>query len=240
MAGVALASRVRARARGDTVAVAAWTPADLTGIQIWIRPESLGADTSLVAQWDDESGNGNHLTQGTQASQPQVVASAIDGLKAVAFDGTDNFLQSPALNLSQPGFMALVCQWPTLNNKVLVGSGADATRWQFYRGSVTQGILFVTSGLNQSIVGRAGGDWITFYLTVNGASSVVESSDGADATGNPGANGLDKIILGAHNGAFFSDCKIAEFALTTTVPTGDDRASLDSYLLGRFPTAGIP
>lgn len=57
----------------------------------WYTPETLGAGASAVAQWDDVGpAASRHATQATSANQPIVVASAINGLKAIRIvDATD-------------------------------------------------------------------------------------------------------------------------------------------------------
>lgn len=71
-----------------------WTPLDLT------TPALLGLDdTSTVtdvggaaSQWDDLTGNGYHVTQGTAGSRPTINASSLNGLPTLTFDGSaDNF-----------------------------------------------------------------------------------------------------------------------------------------------------
>lgn len=48
-----------------------------------------------ISQWDDQSGNGNHLTQGTAARQPLPVTDW-RGRSAVRFELTNNFLTIPS------------------------------------------------------------------------------------------------------------------------------------------------
>ena len=66
------------------------TPAPLlvAGLKLWVKADAgvSGAGAS-VAQWADQSGNGNHLVQPTAASQPQLVAGEANGLPVVRFDG---------------------------------------------------------------------------------------------------------------------------------------------------------
>jgi hypothetical protein len=55
----------------------------------------------FVETWYDQSGNGNHATQGIALSQPQIVANGgllADGLN---FDGTDDDLRSPSIGTYQ-------------------------------------------------------------------------------------------------------------------------------------------
>ena len=57
---------------GSIHKVTAWTPADIS-TELWL--DAMDASTidvdgsNYVTQWRDKSGNGNHMTQGTQAQQ---------------------------------------------------------------------------------------------------------------------------------------------------------------------------
>jgi hypothetical protein len=74
-----------------------WTPADLTGLALWLDASdasTLWADTNattaatnngLVARWDDKSGNARHVTQPTGGTQPTLQTNTIyfSGSKAL-------------------------------------------------------------------------------------------------------------------------------------------------------------
>ena len=76
---------------------AAWTPEELgTDIEIWVRPEDLGAPTSQVSNWPDQSGNANNLVQTTGSLKPIVVAGVIDGYKGAEVLKTGRYLVQTA------------------------------------------------------------------------------------------------------------------------------------------------
>lgn len=66
-----------------------------TGLSLWLRGE-FGPVTSgsNVTQWSDLSGSSpaNDATQGTGADQPTLVTDAVNGLSAVSFDGSSDYL----------------------------------------------------------------------------------------------------------------------------------------------------
>jgi hypothetical protein len=58
----------------------------------WYRSDSLEAlaDGALLAQWDDESGNGRHLTAPSAGVKPSVAKGILGKRSAVRFDGAAN------------------------------------------------------------------------------------------------------------------------------------------------------
>lgn len=60
---------------------------------IWFIADSLSlSDTDPVATWPDESGNGNDAIQAIAGSRPLYRTGQINGLPAVVFDGTDDYM----------------------------------------------------------------------------------------------------------------------------------------------------
>jgi len=70
------------------------TPTDVSGIRLWLKSDA-GITTNAsgdVTTWADQSGQGNNVSQGTAAYQPDYVVNAINGKPAIRFDGSDDRL----------------------------------------------------------------------------------------------------------------------------------------------------
>ena len=70
------------------------------GLQLWLRAD-LGttlAGTNIV-KWEDQTSNHLDATQAEPASQPLLVAKGLAGKPAVVFDGVDDWLRLPSLEL---------------------------------------------------------------------------------------------------------------------------------------------
>lgn len=69
-----------------------------TNLGLWLDasdPETFSYSSSnVISQWNDKSGNGRHAIQPTTASQPTRVSNVMNGLPAVRFDGSDDFIYS--------------------------------------------------------------------------------------------------------------------------------------------------
>jgi len=64
-------------------------------------PDSVSTEDAYVKTWYDQSGNGYHATQATDASQPQIVDNGLIvtssfGIPSVKFDGVDDYLSNAA------------------------------------------------------------------------------------------------------------------------------------------------
>ena len=84
----------------------AWTPADLTGLALWLDADDASTITlngSTVSQWDDKSGNNRHATQGVAANQPTYSAAEFNGKPALTFDGTNDSLSIASTALFSSG-----------------------------------------------------------------------------------------------------------------------------------------
>lgn len=86
----------RKRAVGSQVS--SWvnfTPLSLQP-EVWLDASDSSTITlsgSSVTQWNDKSGNGRNVSQGTGLNQPTLTTSVVSGLNEIDFDGTNDSLQ---------------------------------------------------------------------------------------------------------------------------------------------------
>lgn len=92
-------------------------PVRLPSLAIWLDAmdkNTLTTSSSRVSQWNDKSGKGNHVSQGTGSLQPLLVSSAINARPAIQFydDGTAKLLsRADNTTLDYTTFsMFVVCQ----------------------------------------------------------------------------------------------------------------------------------
>ena len=74
-----------------------FNPRNLPNLQLWLDATRIAqADSTSVTTWSDQSGNGYDATQGGSAARPTFIASGLNGLPVVRFDGTDDRLSIPS------------------------------------------------------------------------------------------------------------------------------------------------
>jgi len=74
---------------GQGVSAGGVEPDDISGLQLWLDASDLSTITEssgAVSQWDDKSGNGNHVTQGTALHQPSTGVATLNGKNVIEFD----------------------------------------------------------------------------------------------------------------------------------------------------------
>lgn len=110
-----------------------------------------------IAQWNDVSGNARHMTQATGGNKPLITANVANGYPGLAFDGTNDFLQTTSYTLGQPYTVYVVPKFNSLNvlngifdNFDNTGSGVlynNSNSWRI--GAATEYIgSYVTSGFH--------------------------------------------------------------------------------------------
>jgi hypothetical protein len=67
-------------------------PTEISGLQVWLDNETLGANGSAISTWLDSSGNGNHFIQPDATYQPTVF---IDGSRKTMRTQANSFLLCP-------------------------------------------------------------------------------------------------------------------------------------------------
>lgn len=204
--------------RGDTF-VRALSPA------AWYRFGQGITVATGVSQWDDASGNGRHLTQGTAANQP---AKQADG--SILFDGSNDFLRSAVFAIAQPfTFYILLKQVSWTLNDIYVDFGSAAA--QIYTPIATPQVTFYASGSAQLNVSPAVGQYGAICVVGNGGSSVMQLDAGAPVTGNAGAATVSQLSIGAAGtGSGPGNIQVKEAVLYSGAHDATTRARVLAYL----------
>lgn len=201
-------------------------PSQISGLQLWTRFNSgITVTGSGVSQWDDQSGNDNHLTQSTDANRPSKEA---DG--SILFDGVDNFLAKTGLTLNQPHTVYLLFKQVTwTDGDVILGFGGGATRFLGQSGATPQIKLFNGTG---NIANSITLDTYAALATIsNGASSVLQVNNDAPVTGETGSTNASAIQLGTNNQvSAFSHIQVKEAVVYDTAHDAATRAQVIKYL----------
>jgi hypothetical protein len=106
---------------------------------------SISVSGSDVTQWNDVSGNARHATQGTSANRPKSGTRTINGINAIDFDGTNDYLFNNGVAASFSGadkpFTVFIMQARDVTGNLVpwsLGNTTTGTPYFWQRGDTLQ------------------------------------------------------------------------------------------------------
>ena len=195
-----------------------------------------GTANGYVTRWWDQSTNGNHSDQATDASQPQIYnGTAViteNGKPAARFDGTNDFIKNDAA-VTQATTFVMVNTWPAQDGDTHImmdGINFTGGRQGFAMDSDLGVRLFADSGVYGTDPMTAGDQTLSTGI-FNGTSSTLRLNGSAVSGISAGTQGADGQTLGAGvNGGLPSDMDLQEFILwdsDQSTPT-DNRTGIET------------
>jgi len=236
--------------RASAAQLGGWTPADFgTDLVAWWKADAGVTESGgAVSQWDDQSGNGWHLTQGTSGSRPIYSATGFNSsYPGITFDGTDDFLAvSSVTGLSGASACSVfvVMRWDeTLSDayaRIFSFWDADyangygnANSFIIQRENLTSNIQFggnsaytsttVTDDTNYRLGGVWDGSNVTLYKN-NVASTPTSKSM---TLSGPATIRISKE--GSGGGTAYVSGIYAEVFVLKKAPDSTERSTIDSY-----------
>lgn len=114
----------------------AFSPLRLAGLALWLDASQLAlSNGAAVTSWTDRSGNSKHASQSDPAKQPLFYQNIFNGKGAVWFDGVNDCLQTPAMDLTGTQavtVIALATPSTTAANRIIYEHGSGAGQLGFY------------------------------------------------------------------------------------------------------------
>lgn len=204
-----------------STASATFAPTSLSGLQAWWKSGvGVTLNSTTVSQWDDQSGNGNNLTQGTAANQPTYNATDANwnGLASISFDGSNDFLKAHSLAAMFQGTDTPY----TIVTAVKRGAGGT---FRFLLGSNES-----VSGNAQTAIGQRYNSTDEYVIYKRDDTTTSAATEKGTANNNA------VIIRWQHSGT------VAEvFVNGSSVGSGANDVGIltsqDLFTLGAFPTA---
>jgi len=216
-----------------------------SGLKLWLdASEPFGSGSSAttgaaVQTWVDYSGNGFHASQPTTTKKPVYTTGVLNGLSALDFDGTNDFVS--ALNLDMTPTMTIFTVGNfTLAKFMFIEHSTDINSQDgFYFNGLGNNPFRIRNSTNvfahTSVI-----DWW-------GTGDVLGSADYDGISGAYYRNGIlgannvasigtdivvtDTLFIGSRGGtSVFSDGYFYEILIYTSKLTDDERAQVNHYL----------
>lgn len=232
-----------------------------SGLALWLDAadtSTLTLESGAVVEWRDKSGNYRHAQQATPGSRPAYVTSAINGLPALNFDGTDDFLATSGFSLSTVSlFVVVTARWTVTETAAFAGQNFTSKKSFGRVGSagfdyIANDIRGVTDGFNSGTTGPraigqqpgglSNGD-VALISTLLGASGTDirfnRSSIARVSRNDPpstDSNGFAIGRPGAGYAAEYWNGRIAEVILFNRVVDNTERNAIEAYLRTKWGT----
>ena len=203
-------------------------PSDLGNLAAWYRfNQGITVTGSGVSQWGDQSGNGRHLPQVTDAARP---SKESDG--SILFDGVSEYL-SASFPLVRPTSVYVRMKQVTWNGSQTFFDGFPANFRMCVGGtSTTPRIRFFDSA---AVIGTS------TDLAVDTYGAVFMSEDGTDGTGQINNNTPITGTLSGHDmngfwlgsarpGQLFSNIQVKEVIIYSVAHDAATRTKVINYL----------
>jgi hypothetical protein len=231
-----------------------WTPANTT-TTMWFDAadsSSITLNGSTVSQWNDKSGNNNHATQATGASQPTYTSNSVNGLPTLTFNGSNSLNSTSAINGSALNVFLVTRSGPVSAEDVLLTTRtATSSGFEIYHANSYSARLRVFPGTGDRVAGSSTFLPQATYLqsvTVNSTTSTITSAINGETIAGVGSStmaasgALLRIgsIQGASGGGNW-DGLLAEVVISTAVYSNTIYLQMEGYLAHKWGlTALLP
>jgi hypothetical protein len=203
-------------------AVAALSPA------AWFQQgQGITITGAGVSQWDDASGNGRHLKQGTDANRP---ARQADG--SILFDGSSDSLKCDAFALNQPVTIYILGKQVTWTINEYWYDGNAANTMALFQRTTTPNVA-IAAGATPGNLAIPVDSYCILTAVFNGASSLLQLNQDTALTGNVGAGNGGGFTLGARGdqaGGVFGHIQAKEVILFNAAHDATNRETVIAYL----------
>lgn len=226
---------------GPTTSNSVPTPDEIPDLIAWFDAD----DSSTIAigvgvsQWDDKSGEGNHVVQSTGTKQPVVVTEVVNGKDALYFDGTGDTLQTSS------GFSSGALTQPYTTVLVVQGDVDGASSGYYFDGddSVNRvqlrdlsDKLNMNAGISLTAAESIVSDYTYLLIEFDGANSEMFRENNSILSGHAGNKVLDGLTLAAQytGTAAYGNMTLAEFLIYDDRLTTDEKNDLTDYIETKY------
>jgi hypothetical protein len=202
-----------------------------------------------VSQWDDKSGSGYHLTQGTGTQQPRIDTHTQNGLAVMAFDGTNDFLGRDTAtvlgkNVSGVTVYLVVDNADTLGNVLVFAHGTSSTTSRMGFAAVSskfqpswRRLDGASAGALNSVADFSTSKLWTAVRNFSAGTTHIYSGTSSDTSSSPADAGTTsntdsqrvRVGVGVDGNNYFVG-RVAEIIVFNAAHTADERAIVWAYL----------
>ncbi len=223
-------------------------PSDISALAAWYRADAANVTIATgVSQWNDLSGAGLHLTQGTGASQPTWLSSDINGRPSIQFNGSSHFLSRAAttLGVTTAGYTALLVvkedTAAATGIQVALAEAAGTSGFYLWQITPNKAVRHVTVGDGTGPAVQTATYESRTYNFATGAGPVLRVNRQAQTVSGAPTTlvapvGASILCLGSRTAGadFWAACRIAELAIWPRPLQAAEITILDTYVTSRY------
>ena len=228
-----------------------FSPKDIPNLGLWLKStDGIVLNGSDISAWNDQSGNNRNAIQATASRQPLFVASGINGLPMVEFNGVDSTGEVMAVDLtfligSNMTIYSVMRRSSSKANNYFLGSGPAAQDTGLHVGWKNNGDFNIGFFNNDLVITVP--DFTTnvpiMSITSFSSSSGKESEVIREGSTNTGSDiDLDPLgtITSGTVGQGFTNAltyfagDISEILVYSRMVTTDENDAVKAYLAARY------
>jgi hypothetical protein len=236
---------------------APWTPADIT-TALWLDAADASTITEVsgvVSQWNDKSGNGRNVSQGTAGARPALTAANLNAKDVLTFDGGDSLASSVNFPLTGNAAFSIfyVAKKTTTGNGMTVGWGNTSLAGKaagYYEDSTLRGLAFAGGQIYNTTSSQNNIWHIAAFTKLPGAINTTSQAfrNGADVAMSGHSSTTPDIASAPFAVGQWADFvaarfigSMAEVIVTSSSASTFDRQRIEGYLAHKWGlTANLP
>jgi hypothetical protein len=221
-----------------------------SGLTVWLRGDSQVTTVgTAVSAWGDASGSSNGASQTVSADQPSLVASAINGLPAISFNGTSSFLALPSgLSNLASGVSCFAVMKPTsvsAGARVFdFGNGTTSDNVYLSEPTSTGVSLYTYNGSSGTSVTSSSAVTVSQFQLVeainNGTGTATIYTNGVQGAQNTSMNTMNNLVRAdnfigkASGGGNYFKGQLAELIFYNRGVTKSEQAAIEGYSFSKY------
>ena len=213
-----------------------------TNLKVWLKAdEGITLNGSTVSNWEDQSGNGNDVSQSTALNQPTYIPDVLFGKPILRFNGSNRLVATDFSSpLSQPNTIFMVWKLTDGTSNTFIYDGDTAGLGRNSLGYISGTDIFIQAyppsvTILQYTKSFPFSDFITTSAIYNGSSSEIFINGFSVISGSIGAASMNGLIIGdSWNSGWFFIGDLAEIIVYNELLGTTERQQIETYLNNKY------
>jgi len=208
-------------------------PNNIPNLRLWFRSDNVVLNGTSISQWNDMSGNNNHLTQSDASKQPLLESNSLNGYPIVKFDGVNDNLKTMIAQAITNQVTIFIVLNNTSSNPVFIYDGGSNYLSMIY----VSNKLYIQSGNPNIFYSKSAPFQYAFFQNEYSTSISRTYENGTlkmvGTLPSPVLNGLT-IGTRYQQDTYFYKGNIAEIFIYNSLLSASEKNQIELYLRNRY------